>query len=210
MLSLLTLLDYLGVALFAATGALAASRKELDLMAFIFFAILTGVGGGTVRDLVLDKPVFWIANEAHVLICAGVAVVAFFCAHLIEYRYRLLLWLDAAALAAYAVYGAEKGLAATGSPVVGVLTGAMTGTLGGLLRDVIAGEPNAVTRKEVYITAAVLGATVFVALREGGAAPALSAVIGAFVAFALRGGALLRGWSMKPYRSRPGRPAPRD
>lgn len=207
MTSYIFYLDYIGVALFAATGALAASRKQLDILGFAFLGILTGVGGGTVRDLILDVPVFWVHQQTYLLVSGVTALVVFFSAHLIEYRYRLLLWLDAVGIAVYAVVGAHKGLVVTGSPLVGVLTGAMTGTLGGILRDVLTGEPNAVTRREIYITAAVAGATSYVALHELGFPGLPGAVIGALVAFGVRAGALLFGWTLPPYRPRAGRSA---
>ena len=96
------LLDYAGVAVFAATGALAASRKQLDIIGFLFLAAVTGTGGGTLRDVLLGHlPVFWVANPAYMLVCAAIGVIVFFTAHLVESRYRLLLWLDAVGLAAY-------------------------------------------------------------------------------------------------------------
>lgn len=140
-------LDYIGVALFAATGALVASRKELDIVAFLFFAIVTATGGGTVRDLILDVQVFWLENHSYILISVAVAVAVYFFAHLIEYRYGTLLWLDAIALAAFSVLGAEKALMLTGSPVAAILSGTMTAALGGIIRDVIAGEPTVISRK---------------------------------------------------------------
>ncbi|NKF30694.1 trimeric intracellular cation channel family protein, partial [Pseudomonas sp. BGM005] len=98
-MSLLVYLDYAGIALFAATGALAASRKQLDLIGFLFFAMVTGTGGGTVRDIVLGRvPVFWVLNPAYILVCCVVGVIVFFTAHLLESRYRLLIWLDAIGL----------------------------------------------------------------------------------------------------------------
>ena len=199
-------LDYFGVALFAATGALAASRSQLDIMGFFFLGILTGVGGGTVRDLILDVPVFWVHQQTYLLVSAATALAVFFTAHLIEYRYRLLLWLDAVGIAVYAVVGAHKGLVVTGSPLVAILTGAMTGTLGGILRDVLTGAPNAVTRKEIYVTAAVLGAASYVGLYELGFPGLPGAAVGALVAFGVRAGALLFGWTLPAYRSREGRP----
>ncbi|HCJ71859.1 MAG TPA: trimeric intracellular cation channel family protein, partial [Agrobacterium sp.] len=100
-MTLLGFLDYAGVAVFAATGALAASRKQLDLIGFLFFAAATGIGGGTVRDLVLGRtPVFWVINPTYILVCVSVAVLLFFTAHLFESRYRVLIWLDALGLSA--------------------------------------------------------------------------------------------------------------
>src|SRR4051812_25804206 len=98
---LIQLLDYAGVAVFAATGALAASRKELDIIGFLFLASVTAIGGGTVRDLVLGVPVFWIVNSDYVVICAVVSAVTYFAAPMVESRYKLLLWLDAIGLAAF-------------------------------------------------------------------------------------------------------------
>ncbi|TIX36395.1 MAG: trimeric intracellular cation channel family protein, partial [Mesorhizobium sp.] len=95
------LLDYAGVAVFAATGALAASRKQLDIIGFLFLACVTGIGGGTLRDVILNLPVFWVGNRDYVLICVVVAVLVFFSAHLVESRYKLLLWLAAIGLAAF-------------------------------------------------------------------------------------------------------------
>ncbi|SFR06422.1 trimeric intracellular cation channel family protein [Poseidonocella sedimentorum] len=200
------ILDFAGVALFAATGALVASRKELDIVAFLFFAVVTATGGGTVRDLILDTPVFWLADHSYVLISVAVAVGVYFFAHLIEYRYGTLLWLDAVALSAFSVLGAEKGLMLTGSPIVAVLSGTMTAALGGIIRDVIAGEPTVVSRKEIYITAAALGAGAFTLLVGLGLGTTLAALIGVCTAFVIRGGGLAFGWSLPPYRTRPGRP----
>jgi uncharacterized membrane protein YeiH len=152
-MNLVTFLDYSGVAVFAATGALSASRKQMDIIGFLFLAGVTGIGGGTFRDLILDVPVFWIANHDYVLVCAAMAVLVFFTAHRVESRYKLLLWLDAVGLAAFAVMGAAKGLAVTGSPVIAIIMGVLTATFGGILRDILAGEPSVLLRPEVYVTA---------------------------------------------------------
>lgn len=203
---LLVLLDYAGVAVFAATGALAASRKQLDLIGFIFMSSVTGIGGGTLRDVVLGSlPVFWVQNPTYLIVCAVVAVLVFFTAPRLESRYRLLLWLDAVGLSAYCVMGAAKGLAATGSPTVAIVTGTLTATFGGILRDVIAGEPSVLLRPEIYVTAALAGAAVFTACDATGLALPLSSAIGMFTAFAIRGGALNFGWTAVRYKPRPGR-----
>ena len=201
----LLLLDYAGVAVFAATGALSASRKELDIDGFLFLASVTGTGGGTFRDLILDVPVFWVENPAYLLVCAGVAVLIFFTAHRLESRYKLLLWLDAVGLAAFATMGAAKGLALTGSPVVAVVTGVLTSAFGGILRDLLAGEPSVLLRPEIYVTAAMIGAAIFI-IADFAGFPLLAAALVAFAgAFIVRGGALKYGWSIPAYRGRPGR-----
>lgn len=202
-------LDYAGVALFAATGALAASRKQLDVISFMFLAAATGLGGGTVRDLVLDVPVFWVAQPVHLLVCAAMAVLVYFTAPAIEQRYRLLLWLDAVALAAYGVFGAYQGLVVTGSATVAVVMGMMTGTLGGIIRDVLAGQPSVLMRQEVYVAAAMAGALAFVLAAGLGFALPVAAGVGGLLALGVRGGALWSGWTLPAYRPRPGRD-PRD
>ena len=198
-------LDYAGVTLFAATGALSASRKQLDIIGFMFFATVTGIGGGTARDLILGVPVFWVEESLYILICAVTAICIYFAAHLVESRYRWVLWFDAMALAAYGVFGAYKGLAVTGSPIVAVVMGMMTGTLGGILRDVLASEPSVLLRKEIYISAAMAGAVVFI-LADSATMPLLFAAgAGFLVAFGIRSGALAFGWTLPQYKSRPGR-----
>ncbi|TKT82655.1 trimeric intracellular cation channel family protein [Aquamicrobium sp. LC103] len=199
------LLDYAAVGVFAATGALAASRKQLDIIGFLFLASVTGIGGGTFRDLILDVPVFWVVNTDYIIVCAAVAILVYFTAHLIESRYKLLLWLDAVGIAAYCVFGAYKGLVVTGSATVAVVTGMITATLGGILRDMLSAEPSVLMRPEIYVTATMVGAAVFTILYIAGV-PLLAAALVAFAAaFVVRGGALKYGWSFPPYKSRPGR-----
>jgi uncharacterized membrane protein YeiH len=205
-LSLMEFLDYAGVAVFAATGALAASRKELDVIGFLFLSAVTGIGGGTLRDLILGRlPVFWVLKPTYVLVCVAVGILVFFTAHLFESRYRLLVWLDAIGLSAYCVMGAAKGLAATGSPTVAIVTGTLTAAFGGILRDILANEPSVLLRREIYITAALVGAMSFTLCFRMGAPIWLASSLGAGIAFVVRGGALAFGWTIPPYKPRPGR-----
>ena len=199
------ILDYAGIAVFAATGALAASRKQLDMIGFLFFAAITGIGGGTVRDLILDVPVFWVANPDYLVICVVTAVIVYFTAHLFESRYKLLLWLDAIGLAAYCVFGAWKAYSVTGSPVIAVVMGVITASFGGILRDQMVGEPNILLQREIYITAALVGSAAYTGLAMAGLPVMAAALPAALVAFAIRGGALKFGWSFPPYKARPGR-----
>jgi len=199
-------LDFAGVAVFAATGALAASRKQLDIIGFLFMASITGVGGGTLRDLILGHaPVFWVREPGFILVCAVVAVIVFFTAHLFESRWKVLLWLDAVGLSAYSVMGAAKGLAATGSPSIALITGVLTATFGGILRDIVAGEPSVLLRKEIYISAALAGAAMYTLLILSGFPIAVAAPLAFCTAFFVRGGALRFGWAFPAYRARPGR-----
>ncbi|MGI9402838.1 MAG: trimeric intracellular cation channel family protein [Rhizobiaceae bacterium] len=199
-------LDYAGVAVFAATGALAASRKQLDIIGFIFFACLTGVGGGTVRDMLLDRnPVFWIANANFLAVCVATAIFLYWFAPMVDQRYRLLLWLDAAGISAYSVMGAHIGLVAGGSAPIAIGMGILTATFGGILRDTISGEPSVILRKEIYVTAALAGATLYVIMVSANVNPAISACLAVAVAFVIRGGAIQFNWTLPGYRHRIGR-----
>ena len=184
------ILDYAGIAVFAATGALAASRKQVDIIGFLFFAAITGIGGGTVRDLILDVPVFWVVNPDYLLICVVTAVLVYFTAHLFESRYKLLLWLDAIGLAAYCVFGAWKAYTVTGSPVIAVVMGVITASFGGILRDQMAGEPSILLQREIYITAALVGAGAYTGLAAAGLPLMWAAVPAALLALAIRGDAV--------------------
>ncbi|WP_075290741.1 trimeric intracellular cation channel family protein [Pararhizobium arenae] len=205
-MSILEFLDYAGVAVFAATGALAASRKHLDVIGYIFFASVTGIGGGTLRDLVLGAtPVFWIENPLYLLVCTGSAMVVYLSARRMESRYRFLVWLDAVGLSAYCVMGAAKGLAATGSATVALVTGVLTATCGGILRDLLAGEPSVLMRPEIYVTAALIGAGVFTGLTLFEVPMIFASALGVISAFCVRGGALKYGWTLPVGDPRPPR-----
>ncbi|HEX8232362.1 MAG TPA: trimeric intracellular cation channel family protein [Caulobacteraceae bacterium] len=201
--TLLGLLDYAGVLVFGATGALAAARRGHDLVTFAFFAAMTGLGGGTLRDLLIGAPVFWVGDAGYIAVTALAALAIW----VLGPRPRLfgaLLWLDAVGLAAYAVIGAAKAAAFGLSPLVCVLMGAITATFGGVLRDVLAGEPSVLLRREITVTAALAASGVFLAAGWAGLAPWAAAATGAVCGFALRAGALLWGWSLPAFRDRRG------
>ncbi|MCV0428391.1 MAG: trimeric intracellular cation channel family protein [Roseibium sp.] len=198
---LLQYLDYLGVAVFAVTGGIVASRKELDFVAFLFFATLTGIGGGTLRDLLLGVPVFWVENETYVLVCLVVSVLVWFFAHWIERLNKPLRWADAIGIAAYSVMGAAKAMSVGDTVLVAVLMGVSTATFGGILRDTIARDPSTIVRSEIYVTAAFAGAGSFVLLAYLGIPQIIAAALAAAVALVLRGGAILYGWNLPGYRS---------
>ena len=198
-------LDFAGVFVFAASGALLAAAKRQTLVTFIFFAAITGVGGGTVRDLLIGAPVFWIGENGVLLICVAAALIVW----LLPRRWlegRLLDWLDAAGLAAYASFGAAKGLAFGVAPIPAIGMGVLTACLGGIIRDVLAGEPSVLMRSELYVTAAALSAAAMVGLLLAGVSEALAGAIAAVAGFGLRGAAIWKGWSLPAYgRGRPRR-----
>ena len=172
----------------------------------MFLAIVTGVGGGTLRDVILGAtPVFWVGQPGYLIVAAGTAVIVYFTAHLVWSRYLWLLWLDTIGLSAYCVIGAAKGLALGVPAPIAVVTGVMTATFGGILRDIVTGEPSVLMRREIYVTAALIGASVFTVLHVAEAPPLLATLLGVAAAFIVRGGALFYGWKFPVYRARAGR-----
>ncbi len=206
---LLPFLDYASVAVFALTGALVASRAQLDIVGFIFIACLTATGGGTLRDVMLDRDVFWIVDPMMLAVASGAAVVVFFSAHRLESRYRALLWLDACALAVAVPAGVAASVGAgLGWPVV-LIMGMVTGCMGGLLRDVVCNEvPLVLKQGELYVTCAFAGALAAVLAGLAGVEGGMALLACAVVTFTLRAGSLVFGWRLPVYRPRPPRTLP--
>lgn len=194
-------LDYAGVAVFALTGALAAARDRHDIITFWFFAVVTGVGGGTLRDLLIDAPVFWIGDATYLGIGFGAALAVWFLAPHLQ-RAAALIWLDAVGLAVYAVIGAGKAIAFGIDPIVAIAMGVLTACFGGVIRDVLAGAPSALLKREITISAALLAAAAYVALDLAGLPPLWAGVIGAVAGFGLRAGAIHYGWALPAFGDR--------
>lgn len=203
----LVLLDYAAVLVFALTGALVASRQQLDIVGFAFVACLTAVGGGTLRDLLLDRnPVFWLGSPGYILVACAAALVIFFTAHLAESRYRLLLWLDSFALAVAVPAGVSAAMGMGQVGVIVVIMGVITGCMGGLMRDVVCNEvPLVLKQGELYVSAAFAGALAAVLADHFMEMPALSLAVCALVTWGLRAGSLAFGWRLPVYRARPPR-----
>ena len=195
----LVLLDYFGIAVFAISGALVAAERRTDFVTFVFFAVATGIGGGTLRDLLIGAPVFWVRNNGTLVICIAAALLVWFVSRR-RFAGKALLWFDAAGMAAYASYGAAKALGFGVAPVPAFAMGVLTACVGGIIRDVLAGEPSVLMRRELYVTPAALSAGLFVALTLAGVGVWVAAVIATVAGFALRGGAIMRGWSLPHYR----------
>jgi uncharacterized membrane protein YeiH len=207
--ALLRALDFVGIAVFAASGALVASRKQLDVVGFVLIAALTGFGGGTVRDLLLGRtPVFWLRAPELLAVAAASALLVYVLAPLVESRFKALLWADAVGLALYAVVGAEIALIAGADPWAAVLLGTITATAGGILRDVVCNELPLILRREIYITAAAAAAFAFIGLRLWGVHREMAIATGIGVGFVIRAAAILFGWSLPTYRPRPAREYP--
>ncbi len=199
--STLTVLDYAAVAVFGASGALAAARAKHDIITFAFFAAITGVGGGTLRDLLIDAPVFWVARPEYVAVCLAAAVGVWIFGWG-KGRERTLLWLDAVGMAAYAVVGALKATSLGVPPFSAIVMGVLTSTFGGVLRDVLAHQPSMLLRRELYVTPALVGAAVFVGLDAFAVPTIVAGMMGFLSAFTVRAGAILFGWQMPGFPGR--------
>ena len=204
-MTLLALLDYASVLIFAITGALVASRAQLDLVGFAFIACLTALGGGTIRDVLLDRnPIFWIANPTYLAVASVAALVVFFTAHLLESRYRALIWMDSFALAIAVAAGAGVALSLDQSAIIVILMGIATGCLGGLMRDVVVGEvPLILKQGELYASAALAVAATAAALHYANFPTASALIACATVTWVARAGSIHFGWHLPVYKSKP-------
>jgi uncharacterized membrane protein YeiH len=192
--------DILAAVVFAVSGSLVASRKNMDVMGFMWFAVITGVGGGTVRDLILNVPVFWVQNPAHVSACLATAVVMHFVAPRVESRYKTHLWFDAFGLALVTIAGTVKAMDAGAPALVAVAMGAVTGTVGGIIRDTLGHVPSVLLSHEIYITASVLGAWTYVGCSALDINRPIAMTAGFLVTFIVRGLAIRHGWSLPVFR----------
>lgn len=205
---IIRIIDLTGVAVFAATGGLVASRKELDVIGFGLIATLTAVGGGTLRDLLLSRPVFWLQDQSYLVVCFVVAVFVFFFAHRLQRRYVALLWGDAIGLVVFAVMGAHIATKSGVAPMLAVLFGVMTATFGGLIRDVVAGETPLALKPEIYVSAALVSSGLYVLLSYFEVPIVIAVAISVAVGFLVRAGAILGNWVLPRYKNRAGRDYP--
>ena len=183
---------------FALSGVMAAARKRLDAVGVCVVAFVAAFGGGTLRDLLLGLPVFWVQDWRYVAVCM-VAAVGFWMLGARSWRFRALLWLDAVGLAAYGVMGAAKAASYGVTPLICIVMGVLTACFGGIVRDVLAHQPSILLRRELNITAALVSAALFVGLKAV-SLPTWPAVAVAVVAgFGVRAGALKWGWSLPAF-----------
>ena len=192
-------LDLAGIAVFALSGALLAARMRQTIVSMCFFALVTGVGGGSVRDLLIGAPVFWVRDPWVAPVVLLTALIAWFTPDRWwegpSTRSGLLDWADAGGLAVYSVIGTAKALAFGVEPVPAMMMGVVTGCAGGIIRDVLAGRPSILMRPELYVTAAALAATLCAAGTVAGLPLFPVWAAAALAGFGLRGAAIV--WSLE-------------
>lgn len=194
-------LDLAGTAVFALTGALLAARLQQTFVTMAFFALVTGVGGGSLRDMLIGAPAFWLRDPWVALVIFATALIAWFTPRR-WWEGSLLEWADAAGLAAFAVLGAAKALAYGVDPFPAAVLGIITGCAGGVVRDVIAGVPSIIMRPELYVTAAALSAGLTVIGSVADLQDALVWSVAWTAGFALRGAAIRWQLALPGYRER--------
>jgi len=200
-LSALFIADLMGVFVFALSGALAAARKQMDVFGYMVLAVLPAVGGGTIRDLVLNTTVFWVDQSVYILVAIGSGILTFLISVRVGKRYTVLEWADAIGLSLFCVLGASKAFALTNDPVVAVTLGVVTAVAGGILRDVVCNEIPLILKREIYATAAMIGAVVYCLCIVTQLNEEISLLCGGISAFLVRSMALIFGWSL-PTRER--------
>lgn len=202
---MLSLLDLFATVVFAITGALAASRKEMDLLGFLWLGAAAGVGGGTIRDLILDQPVFWTVSPAPLAASLIAAALMHFIAPFFQSRIKVIIWLDAFGMAFAATAGTVKCLSIESSGMVAVVLGVFSASAGGIIRDLLAQEPSIILKRDIYVTAAATGALAVVLLHWSAVSLEISSAVGFATALFLRGAAIAFGWTLPVYKSRPAR-----
>lgn len=201
----LDVFNIVGIIVFAISGALAASRRQMDPFGFAALATVTGIGGGTLRDLLLGvRPVNWIETPEIVVICAVVGVAVYFGAHFLE-PYATspsgaLVWADAIGLAVFAVVGTERALALNAPAISAVTMGMITAVGGGVIRDLLSNEPPLILHREIYALAALVGGASTWFLESVGVVHVLAVALSCFLAFLTRAVGIIFGWSLPSYR----------
>lgn len=199
-LSFVYILEMLGTAAFAVSGALAASRKNMDIFGFCVLALMPAVGGGTIRDIIIDRsPVFWIGDNRYIVVAIIAALVVFFTSYRPGSRRRILVWMDALGLALFAALGTEISLEFETGPLVAIMLGVTTAVTGGMIRDIICNEIPLILSREIYATAAFIAAVCYVIADAAGLGEQLALVIAVVAGFTVRAFGIIYGWSLPTF-----------
>lgn len=196
-------LDLFGVAVFAVSGSLAAGKKRMDVFGVIVLGLVTALGGGTLRDTLLDAgAVFWIQNRVYLLVAVTSSLLTFIAARIISIPWHGLLVSDALGLAVFMAIGTDKALAINGSPGVAMVMGVMTGVAGGMMRDVLSAEVPLILRKEIYATAALCGSLAYVVLFSLGVPKTPCLILAAITTLVIRLAAIHWKLSLPVFKSK--------
>lgn len=199
-ISFVYFLEMLGTTAFAISGALAASRKNMDIFGFSVLALMPAIGGGTIRDLVIGRtPVFWIEDSRYVTVAIVAAVIVFFAPYKVGSRQRVLVWMDAMGLALFAALGTQISLAHGTGPLVAVMLGVTTAVTGGMIRDMICAEVPLILSNEIYATAAFAAGVTLVIAENLGLSPGLVLAVAVLAGFVVRALGIIYNLSMPSF-----------
>ncbi len=200
-LSFVYTLEMLGTAAFAVSGALAASRKNMDIFGFCVLALMPAVGGGTVRDMTIGRtPVFWIIDNRYIVVAIIAALVVYLTSYKPGSRRRLLVWMDAMGLALFAALGTQISLAHNTGPLVAVMLGVTTAVTGGMIRDIICNEIPLILSREIYATAAFASSLCYVLVDSLSVNDSVTLGVAVLAGFAVRALAIVYDWSLPDFR----------
>lgn len=189
------ILFLLGTGVFSITGVLAAARQNMDVVSFVVIGAVTALGGGTLRDLILDSRPFWLQETAYLYVTTAAAIATFFFERFFRATYNALLYLDAFATAVFTIVATERTLNLGFEPGIAVLMGVITGIGGGILRDVLTGQPTIIMRRELFMTPIMIGGAFYIAARNSGLLPPLQvSLLSIAVITILRFGAIRWHW----------------
>jgi len=188
------LLLHTGTAVFAITGVLAAARQNMDILSLIVIGVVTAIGGGTLRDMMLGVPVFWLGDPNYVTVSTLAALGTFFFERRFRATERALLYLDGIATALFAILATDRTLQLGYGTGVALMMGVITGIGGGLLRDVITGHATILLRRELYMTPILAGGLLFVALSRAAVEHGVASLAAVVVVAGIRIAALRFGW----------------
>jgi uncharacterized membrane protein YeiH len=190
------ILFLIGAGVFAITGVLAAARQDMDVMSFIVIGLVTAIGGGTLRDVMLGLQPFWLQQPAYLYVTSAAAAATFFFERRFRATYQALLYLDALATAVFTVIATERTLHLGFEPGIAILMGVITGIGGGVLRDLLTGQPTILLRRELSMTPIIIGGALYVVVRNNAGLPPLQvSLLGIAAITAVRFGAIRWGWA---------------
>lgn len=192
------LINYFGDVVFAISGALTASRFRMDIIGHVLIGTITGIGGGTIRDIILERTVWWTQDPLELILCVAASLLSFFLLRGDFAQKRGMVWGDALGLAAFSIVGCHVALAESAPLVVAVFMGMLTATGGGIIRDLLTRSQPMILCGELYASAALLGALVYALMSEFTAIASFAAAIAFPAAFALRAVAIIYRIKMGP------------
>ncbi|WP_320005963.1 trimeric intracellular cation channel family protein [Maridesulfovibrio sp.] len=182
---------YFGDIVFAVSGALAAGRRRMDIVGYVLIGTITGLGGGSLRDVLLDRPVWWTREPVELYLCIIATLFTYFCRLEIKDRYKATSWFDALGLSAFAVTGSTVALQSQVPWTIAVFMGVMTATGGGVIRDLLTGNRPMILCGELYAVAALAGAFVNVGMMKFFVQPEVAMAAGFMSTLVLRGFAVV-------------------